>query len=224
MKNESTKTYREIIQAMLDDGWITVPCIVSDIKETPSSMAYDFIHGFIKSNFPIRGNNGNWKYAIPFDPKTKNVIIDYIDGKAIFKHPIKVSPMTQRLKPNDLVYVPSVSNSLHRLYLKNGSIALDIDEDEYYLVNTKGQKYYHEISSWGTQPFAFLATPEMKEKLEQVYGKLEDIPANPTIEEFKEMLDIVLSEAEKGNFDREKHFNELVRMFEEKSFIDRAWI
>lgn len=80
--------------------------------------------------------------------------------------------MTQTIKPNDLVYVPSVSSRLHQVYLKNGNMMLEVAEDEFYIINTQGQKLNYEIASWGTQSFAFLATPEMREKLEQVYGKL----------------------------------------------------
>lgn len=89
-EREPTKTHREIIQAMLDDGWVAVPCIVSDINENCGSMSYDFIYGFAEADFPALGSNSNWKYAIPFDPRTENVIIGYVDGNLIFNQSIEV--------------------------------------------------------------------------------------------------------------------------------------
>lgn len=45
-------------------------------------------------------------------------------------------------------------------------------------INSQGELYDFSLAKWIEQPFAFLATPEMKDKLEQVYGKLEDIPVD----------------------------------------------
>lgn len=87
-----------------------------------------------------------------------------------------------------------------------------------FIINEQGRKYNYNLLGWESQPFAFLATPEMKEKFESIYGKLEDIPVDPEVEKFKNMLGTALSEAEKGNFDKEKHFDELVRMFRKRGF------
>lgn len=85
--------------------------------------------------------------------------------------------MTQNIKPNDLVYVPSETNTLQKVICDNNKLA--IDNGYYrYAINKQGYKYDFDLATWGTQPFAFLATPENKEKLEQVYGKLEDIPVD----------------------------------------------
>lgn len=95
--------------------------------------------------------------------------------------------MTQTIKPNDLVYVPSMTNTLQKVIRDNNKLAID-DGYYRYAIDEQGYKYDFDLATWGTQPFAFLATPEMKEKLEQVYGKLEDIPVDEELEEFKSTL------------------------------------
>lgn len=82
--------------------------------------------------------------------------------------------MTQLIKPNDLVYTPSETEKVYKVEPNGDEFIIDYG-DFIYHINAQGQKYCTEVDSWGTQPFAFLATPENKEKLELVYGELEDI-------------------------------------------------
>lgn len=123
--------------------------------------------------------------------------------------------MTQTIKPNDLVYIPSRTKCVCHVKCDKSNFTVD-DGELIHHINSQGELYDFSLEQWITQPFAFLATPEMKEKLEQVYGKLEDIPVDGEVELFKEMLDIALSETEKGNFNKEKHFDELVQLFKER--------
>lgn len=123
--------------------------------------------------------------------------------------------MTQTIKPNDLVYVPSRTKKVCTVKVNKDGLFVD-DGKIVNHINAQGCLYNYSLTEWVEQPFAFLATPEMREKLEQVYGELEDIPVDEEVELFKEMLDIALSETEKGNFNREKHFDELVHMFKER--------
>lgn len=64
------KLPRDIIQAMLDDGWHSVPVYYTENKE--GTMGYAF-KTYIAMN------------ARPFDPKTGKVIIDYVDSKIILE-------------------------------------------------------------------------------------------------------------------------------------------
>ena len=124
--------------------------------------------------------------------------------------------MTQTIKPNDLVYIPSKTNTLQKVIRDNNN-NLTIDDGYYrYAINEQGCRYDFDLGSWGTQPFAFLATPNMKEKLEQVYGELEDIPVDDEVVEFKAMLDFVLYEVEIGSSNKEKYFDDLVQLFKER--------
>lgn len=124
--------------------------------------------------------------------------------------------MTQTIKPNDLVYIPSKTNTLQKV-IRDSNNNLAIDDGYYrYAINEQGCRYDFDLGSWGTQPFAFLATPKMKEKLEQVYSELEDIPVDDEVEEFKAMLDIVLYEVEIGSSNKEKYFDDLVQLFKER--------
>lgn len=124
--------------------------------------------------------------------------------------------MTQTIKPNDLVYIPSKTNTLQKV-IRDSNNNLAIDDGYYrYIINEQGCRYDFDLGSWGTQPFAFLATPKMKEKLEQVYSELEDIPVDEEVEEFKAMLDIVLYEVEIGSSNKEKYFDDLVQLFKER--------
>lgn len=64
------KSPKEIIQAMLDDGWNNVPVIYREFEHECIGYA-------------------NRTYAtittIPFDPKTGKLIADYIDGKVVLE-------------------------------------------------------------------------------------------------------------------------------------------
>lgn len=125
--------------------------------------------------------------------------------------------MTQTIKPNDLVYIPSKTNTLQKVIRDSNNNNLTIDDGYYrYIVNEQGCRYDFDLGSWGTQPFAFLATPKMKEKLEQVYSELEDIPVDEEVVEFQAMLDIVLYEVEIGSSNKEKYFDDLVQLFKER--------
>lgn len=79
------KSSKDIIQAMLDDGYVQIPCLVSDILEKPNSISStDLLMELDESaNFPFRCSGHGWKYATPFDPKTGRVIIDYVDGNVV---------------------------------------------------------------------------------------------------------------------------------------------
>lgn len=94
--------------------------------------------------------------------------------------------MNQNLKPNDLVYTPSTTSGICKVTSKDGKLFID-DGFLTHHINEQGYRYDFSLNSWVTQPFAFLATPETKEKLEQVYGKLENIPPD-LVQEFENAL------------------------------------
>lgn len=70
------KTPKEVIQAMLDSGWDSVPCYVSDDDEATA------IRNGIKSLIDM-GSIDSWDFCIPFCNRTGKVIIDYIDGEIV---------------------------------------------------------------------------------------------------------------------------------------------
>ena len=99
--------------------------------------------------------------------------------------------MTQLIKPNDLVYTPSETEKVYKVEPNGDEFIIDYG-DFIYHINAQGQKFCTELYSWGSQTFAFLATPENKERLELVYGKLEDIPVDEVdeeLEKFSKTLD-----------------------------------
>lgn len=77
------KEPREIIKAMLESGWKYVACMVSDYKD--DSNYTDLITGVQDNHTYPFGGDCDWKYAIPFDPKTGKTIIDFVDGKVILE-------------------------------------------------------------------------------------------------------------------------------------------
>lgn len=80
------KNPKEIIQAMLDDGWIGVACYVNDTDKRPSKHnKKDLIVDIrdVNDGYIFGGNAYNWKGANPFDPKTGKIIIDYVDGEIV---------------------------------------------------------------------------------------------------------------------------------------------
>ena len=79
------KSSKEVIQAMLDDGWVGVPCYMSNYDKNPHRhRAIDIILEIRESiDFIFRTDVVSWRYATPFDPQTGKVIIDYIDGKVV---------------------------------------------------------------------------------------------------------------------------------------------
>ena len=95
--------------------------------------------------------------------------------------------MTQLIKPNDLVYTPSETEKVYKVEPNGDEFIIDYG-DFIYHINAQGQKFCTELDSWGSQTFAFLATPENKERLELVYGKLEDIPVDEELEKFSKAL------------------------------------
>lgn len=135
--------------------------------------------------------------------------------------------MAQTIKPNDLVYIPSETNTLQKVIRDSNNLVID-DGYNRFTINEQGCKYDFDVASWGTQPFAFLATPEIKEKLEQVYGKLEDIPVDEEVEEFSKALNELSTFYTKlyssdGNFrpsDKMEELksikNNLIQMFKER--------
>lgn len=129
--------------------------------------------------------------------------------------------MAQTIKPNDLVYIPSETNTLQKVIRDSNNLVID-DGYNRFTINEQGCKYDFDVASWGVQPFAFLATPEMKEKLEQVYGKLEDIPVDEELKEFcgviEKLLDADFARIDNG-FDFtevDKFKNQLIQMFKER--------
>lgn len=68
------KNPKEIIQAMLDDGWDSVPCI---LLATPEKLRKHLLVGVRDASKVDRGD------IIPFDPKTGKIIIDYVDGEIV---------------------------------------------------------------------------------------------------------------------------------------------
>lgn len=94
--------------------------------------------------------------------------------------------MNQNLELNDLVYTPSTTSGICKVTSKDGKLFID-DGFLTHHINEQGYRYDFNLNSWVTQPFAFLATSETKEKLEQVYGKLEDIPPD-LVREFEDAL------------------------------------
>lgn len=95
--------------------------------------------------------------------------------------------MTQLIKPNDLVYIPSETKKVYEV-VPHSDVFIVSDGDFRYYINAQGQRLIPELTSWSVQPFAFLATPENKEKLELVYGELEDIPVDKELEKFSKAL------------------------------------
>ncbi|UZA02941.1 hypothetical protein [Moraxella bovis] len=78
------KLPREVIQAMLDDGWKYVPCFVSDSKMYPDTTCSLTLIKSIKDNGLFRDTSKlYWSYAVPFDLKTSKPIIDYVNGQIV---------------------------------------------------------------------------------------------------------------------------------------------
>lgn len=79
---------KQIIQAMLESGWVGVACYVNDVDKRPSKYnKKDLIVSVKDDSFEhiYSGNYCNWKYANPFDPETGKVIIDFVDGKVVLE-------------------------------------------------------------------------------------------------------------------------------------------
>lgn len=78
------KSSKEIIQAMLDDGWSGVPCYVSDFCSDDKTKK-DIIVQFDRiEDYVYRTTRGyGWQYATPFDPRTDKTIIDFANGEVV---------------------------------------------------------------------------------------------------------------------------------------------
>ncbi|UZA19170.1 hypothetical protein [Moraxella bovis] len=94
--------------------------------------------------------------------------------------------MTQTIKPNDLVYIPTHSlkvltaklDAYPTLYATDGSNVLV----HFY---PTGLGFTFEDDSNPERPIVWLATPENKAKIEAFYGcQLEDIPVDEELEDF----------------------------------------
>lgn len=96
--------------------------------------------------------------------------------------------MTQLIKYDDLVYLPSVSNRLYKVGIIDNELVV-FHQDLVFKISVGGCLFKTGTRICLPQQFAFLATPENKEKLEQVYGKLEDIPVDEEVEQFSKALD-----------------------------------
>lgn len=80
------KTPKEVIQAMLDDGWRAVPCLVND-HEPNLELNNSFIELINRASnaFWVFKQEISWLHAQPIDLKTFKKIIDYVDGKVILE-------------------------------------------------------------------------------------------------------------------------------------------
>lgn len=89
------------------------------------------------------------------------------------------------INSNDWVYAPSLTKKpLKVIEVKpNGERVI---ENTSLSVNANGFLF---APIQDSPRIAFLATPENKSKLESIYGKLEDIPVNPKVKSFTNLLD-----------------------------------
>ena len=81
------KTAREVIQEMLDDGWLGVSCWVSDDDKNPNinnntDVILDIREG---SDYIFKTDSVSWKYARPLELKSGKAIIDYVDGEIVLE-------------------------------------------------------------------------------------------------------------------------------------------
>lgn len=126
--------------------------------------------------------------------------------------------MTQNIRPNDLVYLPSVSNKLYKVGVVDGELVI-FHDDMMFRINAGG--YLFVVGSRGCLPqqFAFLATPENKEKLEQVYGGLEDIPVDKELVEFTQLFNKYTNHIANQSPDQDTEvglYSKLIQMFKER--------
>lgn len=81
------KELKEIIQAMLNDGWKNIVCYVSDSEPNPNIHNTRFplvVNAIEDGEFYVR-NGYKWEYATPFDPKTGKTIVDYVNGEVVLE-------------------------------------------------------------------------------------------------------------------------------------------
>lgn len=80
------KTPKEVIQAMLNDGWRAVTCLVNDHEPNiNSSNSFPKLISRVTNTFWVIHEEINWVNAQPIDLKTFKKIIDYVDGKVILE-------------------------------------------------------------------------------------------------------------------------------------------
>lgn len=134
--------------------------------------------------------------------------------------------MKETIKSNDLVYIPTISYKVYRVSSKFG---ID-DGTNFHRIDERGCKFDPIAGCYSNRPFAFLATPENKEKLEQVYGRLEDIPVDEGLENFCTEInllllaqdDLIMSSTTGSNklamlaSQVKKHKENLIEMFKER--------
>ena len=67
----------DLCRAMLDKGWKYVPCYVSNVgeKEAEEWQYEELVTSFKNDKFTA---NDYWKYAVPFDPRTGEVLTDEV--------------------------------------------------------------------------------------------------------------------------------------------------
>ena len=81
-------TPMEVITKMLNDGWTSVACLVSDHNKNlvvKNGLTYDVINDVIPTaHAPYRTAVGTpWRYAQPIDVETGKRIVDYVDGEIV---------------------------------------------------------------------------------------------------------------------------------------------
>lgn len=86
-KPKKVKTPSELIQSMLDDGYNSVLCTVSDSHPKPDRTLSVFVNQVNHHNdLPFVTKNGQfWRYARPYSHIKDKFIIDYINGKEIYQ-------------------------------------------------------------------------------------------------------------------------------------------
>lgn len=80
------KTQKEVIQAMLDDGWRGVPCYVSNFDISGSNKRDIIVRFGSTCDYVYRNTDSyGWRFAKPYDPRTGKTIVDYVDGKIVLE-------------------------------------------------------------------------------------------------------------------------------------------
>lgn len=83
-------TPEEVIIKMLDDGWASVACLVSDYNKDlleKDSLVINAISKVIPTHCtPYKTPIGSsWIYAKPIDVKTGRIIVDYVNGEIVLE-------------------------------------------------------------------------------------------------------------------------------------------
>lgn len=91
--------------------------------------------------------------------------------------------MIQNIKLNDFFYIPHVSTCIFTVKCLHNKLYVDCGYEEFDFLPS-GKLDHDDVA-----PLVYLATPEIKAKLEEFYGiTLEDIPVDEKLEEFKNVL------------------------------------